>query len=325
MFSRRLLREKVVQALFQCMVDDSCSEEHVLETLKDILREYYKLYIVVLYIIVKLYDEILKEPDRVGAEQFWKDHERETLRKIGNSPVIERLRKSSLFSVAQKLGITQLVTRDFILRLYKKLENEKWFKEFVFKGIESEREHERFIWNLIEWLLKQKEFQEFLDEHFSSWEEDYDAVLFAIKKTIERTNPSFKGDPIFHEDPRKWEKNWQFAKNLVHFVMNNSQLLDDEIAKQLKNWELKRVSLMDRLLMRLALAEWLSMPEIPVLATLDEYVTLSKYMSSLESPKFVNGVLNALLKRLADEGRIPDYEHRCPATTTNHSGTTDRR
>ncbi len=316
MFSRRLLREKVVQALFQCMVDDSCSEDQVLETLKEILREYYKLYIVVLYTIVKLHDEILREPDRVGSDQFWTQEEQENLRKIGNNPLVDKLRNSSLFSIAQKLSISQLINRDFILGLYQKLEKENWFKEYVLKGIQSERDAERFFWELFDWLISQETFQNLLDEHFYYWIYDTDAVQFAILKTVERIKSSFKGDPVFHEDPQKWERNWQFAKNLVHFTLKNAVLLDEEIAKQLKNWELKRLSLMDRLLMRLALTEWLSMPEIPVLVTLDEYVKLSDSMSKPDSPKFVNGVLNALLKRLANEGRIPDYDRRSVESTS---------
>ncbi len=301
------------------MVDDSCSEDQVLETLREILREYYKLYIVVLYTIVKLHDEILKEPDRVGADQFWTKEEQENLRKIGNNPIVEKLRNSSLFSIAEKLGISQLIDRDFILGLYQKLEKENWFKEYVLKGIQSERDAEHFFWELFDWLFSQETFQNFLDEHFSYWIYDTDAVQFAILKTVERAKSPFKGDPVFQEDPQKWELNWQFAKNLVHFTLKNAQLLDEEIAKQLENWELERLSLMDRLLMRLALTEWLSMPEIPVLVTLDEYVKLSDSMSKPDSPKFVNGVLNALLKRLANEGRIPDYGRRSAESTSDGS------
>ncbi|NPA33678.1 MAG: transcription antitermination factor NusB [Chlorobi bacterium] len=316
MFSRRLLREKVVQSLFRCMIDDSCQEKDVLEALKTILKDYYKLYILVLYVIVKLHDEILREPDRVGADQFWTEEERENLRKIGNNPIVERLRNSSLFSKAKNLGISELVSRDFILGLYNDLEKEKWFREYVLTGINSKQEAERFFWDLVDWLLKQEKFQNFLDEHFAFWKYDFDSVMFALLKTVERIKSSFKGDPVFQEDPKKWERNWQFAKNLVHFTLQNASLLDEEIAKQLKNWELERLSLMDRLLMRLALTEWLSMPEIPVLVTLDEYVKLSDNMSKPDSPKFVNGVLNALLKRLADEGRIPDYDRRSAESTS---------
>ena len=60
------------------------------------------------------------------------------------------------------------------------------------------------------------------------------------------------------------------------------------------NWELERIALMDRILMKMALAEARTFPSIPLKVTLNEYIELSKYYSTPKSHSFINGILDEL-------------------------------
>ncbi|MFT7588148.1 MAG: N utilization substance protein B, partial [Limisphaerales bacterium] len=64
------------------------------------------------------------------------------------------------------------------------------------------------------------------------------------------------------------------------------------------------VSLMDRILIRMALSELLHCPTIPVKVTINEYIDISKAYSTPKSKDFINGVLDNLLRTMKEEGLI---------------------
>jgi N utilization substance protein B len=92
------------------------------------------------------------------------------------------------------------------------------------------------------------------------------------------------------------EKEKEFACALSKKVFENREKLDAEIEPKLKNWKLSRVALLDRVIMRMALAEWHFFPDIPEKVSIDEAVDLAKKFSTAESGHFVNGVLDAIFK-----------------------------
>ena len=92
------------------------------------------------------------------------------------------------------------------------------------------------------------------------------------------------------------EKEKEFARSLFKKTYENREKLDAEIEPKLKNWKLSRIALLDRVIMRMALAEWHFFPDIPEKVSIDEAVELAKKFSTAESGHFVNGVLDAIFK-----------------------------
>ena len=79
---------------------------------------------------------------------------------------------------------------------------------------------------------------------------------------------------------------------------------DQLIADHTRNWELERVALMDRIIMRVALAEIICFPEIPVGVSINEYVELAKVYSTPKSWRYVNGTLDNISKKLLLQNKI---------------------
>ncbi|MGH8005009.1 MAG: transcription antitermination factor NusB [Limisphaerales bacterium] len=91
-------------------------------------------------------------------------------------------------------------------------------------------------------------------------------------------------------------KEKEFASTLFQKTFVNREKLDGEIEPKLKNWKLSRIALLDRIIMRMALAEWHFFPDIPEKVSIDEAVELAKKFSTAESGHFVNGILDAIFK-----------------------------
>lgn len=95
-----------------------------------------------------------------------------------------------------------------------------------------------------------------------------------------------------------------FAKQLINKTILNSKLLDEKIQEKVANWEMDRIALIDRLLLRLGIAELLYFPDIPPKVTINEIIEIAKDYSTSNSNKFINGILDAILSDLKTSGQL---------------------
>jgi N utilization substance protein B len=72
----------------------------------------------------------------------------------------------------------------------------------------------------------------------------------------------------------------------------------------LQNWDADRVAVLDMIMLKMAICEFLNCPTIPTKVTLNEYVELAKNYSTSKSKEFINGILDRLLQELNQMGRI---------------------
>jgi transcription antitermination factor NusB len=86
----------------------------------------------------------------------------------------------------------------------------------------------------------------------------------------------------------------KFSGELVKGVVNNLEEIDSKIAKYATNWQLKRMAVVDRNILRLGCFELTLREDIPFKVSINEAVELAKKYSSLEASKFVNGVLDKI-------------------------------
>lgn len=91
---------------------------------------------------------------------------------------------------------------------------------------------------------------------------------------------------------------------LVHEVSAHIREIDRALVDCLTNWRLERLSVIDRSILRIGAAELLFMADIPPRVSLQEAIVLAEKYGSGESPRFVNGVLDALMHRVG--GSVPE-------------------
>ena len=94
-----------------------------------------------------------------------------------------------------------------------------------------------------------------------------------------------------------------FAHQLFSGTIENIASLDTLITKFAENWELDRMAAIDRNILRLAAYEIVEMPETPINVIIDEAVEIAKKYSTLDSGKFVNGVLGSVYKEIGEPGK----------------------
>ena len=91
------------------------------------------------------------------------------------------------------------------------------------------------------------------------------------------------------------EATMAFAQRLFQWVHQHVARLDAIIESHSKNWDLSRIALIDRIALRIALAEFLAFEDIPPKASINEAIEIVKRYSTAKSGRFVNGILDAAL------------------------------
>jgi N utilization substance protein B len=97
---------------------------------------------------------------------------------------------------------------------------------------------------------------------------------------------------------------YEYGKALVTGTLEHRDEIDGLIREQAEHWRLERMPVVDRNILRLAVYEFLYETDVPKLVVLDEAIELAKRFGSEQSGRFVNGLLDGLLKRHEFPGRM---------------------
>ncbi|MDX1673185.1 MAG: transcription antitermination factor NusB [Longimicrobiales bacterium] len=92
-----------------------------------------------------------------------------------------------------------------------------------------------------------------------------------------------------------------YLRRLVTTVAEHRRPIDAALQEAISNWRIERLSVIDRNVLRLGAAEMLYLDDIPPRVSIREALKLAERYGTDESPRFVNGVLDALMKRLERE------------------------
>jgi len=104
------------------------------------------------------------------------------------------------------------------------------------------------------------------------------------------------GDIIKREEPPGEVA--KFAGELLEAVVKNLDKIDELIKETSFNWEIDRIAYLDRAILRLGIGEMMGLKDIPFRVTISEAIELAKTFSTVESGRFVNGILDAIATKL---------------------------
>lgn len=99
-------------------------------------------------------------------------------------------------------------------------------------------------------------------------------------------------------------ENLKFATSLFLRTLDYRDEADAIITKHTENWDLSRIALIDRILLHMAICELLTFEDIPPKVSINEAIEVAKRYSTPRSGQFINGILDAILINLQQEGRL---------------------
>lgn len=165
----------------------------------------------------------------------------------------------------------------------------------------ADREFWRKIYKNV--IMKDEQLDDIIEDLSLYWNDDREIVDTFILKTIKRFDPENGANQELMPEYKDIEDR-EFATRLFRRSIQNDEYYRELIGRCVKNWEFNRLAYMDVIIMQVAVAEMLSFPNIPVSVTINEFVEIAKWYSTPKSAGYVNGIIDAVAKRLKHEGKL---------------------
>ncbi|MCP9769110.1 transcription antitermination factor NusB [Lacihabitans sp. LS3-19] len=151
-------------------------------------------------------------------------------------------------------------------------------------------------------FLKHEVCDEFFEKMNIFWVEDRDILRTMMFHSI---NDFVELQTIKVEMlDEVWDESKEFLKILFNKTVTQEKEILGYLIPFLKNWEIERIIETDRILLKMAAAELMNFPSIPIKVTINEIIDISKNYSSAKSGQFINGILDSLNKDLTTRGLI---------------------
>jgi N utilization substance protein B len=125
-------------------------------------------------------------------------------------------------------------------------------------------------------------------------------ILYAYEMNKDSLEPLIKENLAELND----EADKIFANDLIRKVIINIDALDNRIINRVTNWEMNRIALIDKILLRIGICEILHFPDIPPKVSINESIEIAKDFSTGGSAKFINGILDAILAEEKKTGKL---------------------
>ncbi|MBR2326395.1 MAG: transcription antitermination protein NusB [Alistipes sp.] len=304
MLSRRLLRTKVVKGVYAYTQCEGETPQLATKNLVASIDGAYNLYFHLFALVPKIADYAAERIEIGENKQLPTYEDLHPNRKFVENKVIARLAEDEgLQAELNSRKLSWNNNRDLIVALYNALTKQVFYQKYMASESRSFKEDAQLVSDIYMMMLEDFEpLESALEEQSILWNDDLGFILTMVSRTIlsmRESHTEIKLLPQFKSD-----EDLDFAKKLLSDSIAGFERINDMIDHSMTNWDIERVALMDKIILVVALAEAENFPSIPTRVTMNEYIDIAKYYSTLSSGGFINGVLDNMISKLVAEGKI---------------------
>lgn len=304
MINRLLIRIKTIQLVYAYIQAQqprfTCDDE-----LMASLESSYKLYNYLLGLIVKITDYRLEQIETARNKYLPTKEERFPNLRFVNNKVAALIRDNS--NILEYCDEHQLFN-DFDTETYRsildKIEQSPVYKTYMTQHQAPTFEQDQELWKDIfnNVIPSCEKLDDTLEEKNIYWNDDLTTIIQFVIKTITRLKADTEQiamQKMFRNDDER-----KFALDLFHHSLDECHEYIQLIDNAASNWEESRIAMMDKVIMVCALAEVRNFPDIATRISLNEYIELAKHYCSVDSSRFINGILDRIVKQWKTDGVI---------------------
>lgn len=296
MLGRRQIREKVVETLYayhQNPIRFDLLEKQMFSGIEKI----YHLYIYQLNFLVALKD-LAERQIEIGKNKFIKtDHELNPNQKfIRNQVLIQLDENTERRSFTSKYKELKWDLHDELLvRTFQKMTAGKRYQDFMKIESVSFEEDQKFLGKLfLRYVAENEDFHDRLEDKELGWADDLHIANSMVQKTIGYLKHGEESHTLIKMI--KDEEDRVFASKLLKETLNNWEEIEKKLISRLQNWDIERVSLMDKIILITSFSELDNFPFTPSKVIINEYIEIAKVFATEKSNIFVNGILDKYVK-----------------------------
>lgn len=193
---------------------------------------------------------------------------------------------------------------EYVNILFKELRQLDWYQSYLAKKETTLVEDRQFVVKLFKEVIAPNEkLYDYLEDKRLTWVDDFPIVNTAIVKMLEKLSEK-NASSMLVPNLYKNDEDREYALQLFRKVILNEEKLSAQIEGKTPNWDQERIAEVDMIILKMGIAEFLFFPSIPVRATINEYLEVSKEYSTPKSSIFVNGILDKIVKDFEENGKL---------------------
>jgi N utilization substance protein B len=224
---------------------------------------------------------------------------------LSSNVLIAKIKEDpNLYEAAKKGEVEWEAESDVVVQWYKDVlrldEFMTRFQELKEPTQEQQLECVQYLYKKV--IFKSEIIGAYFDQNDLRWNENKPIIRSMVLKTLKHFDFEnlLELQPLSHNE----DEDFEYFETLFSETMRREYELEMIISKRAKNWDASRMAMTDLVILKMALAEMMTFPSIPIKVTINEYIEISKNYSTPRSKQFVNGILDVLANELSSEGII---------------------
>mgnify|MGYP003571288892 FL=1 len=310
MLNRRFLRIKVLQALYAYIESGETNVNNGIKNLLESIDKLYELFIWQLSFLVET-KRFAENKITENKHKYIPTYEdlHPNMKYVNNRllNVIEDNVDFKKHEAALKINWAD-DHQDVVKKYYNMMKDTPEYKKYMADKTDNFANDRKFIVTMVsEYFADLDVLQDFYEDKSIYFCDDYHLVssmLIEFFNKMKNFDANSKLPEIYKTENVEANADEKFIQDLFRETLKHNEEFGKLIADNTNNWEKERICLMDMIILKMALTEFVCFPFIPVKVTMNEYIEISKYFSTPKSKIFVNGILDKLAKKLTDSGAI---------------------
>ena len=291
-----------MQALYSFFQHEKADVAYFERGLFKSLDKIHELYFYILALLNDLHHVSLVMADENKNKRLpGKEDLNPNLRFTNNALLVSLDENAEFKAQIEKRKISWQNDFDIVRKLFIDIRNGELYQNYLNAGNSGMTEDRDFILALLTNYLSENEILiSLFEEKNIHWADDTFVAFNSVIRNLEDFNGEFKLHALLKDE----KDDLEFMSQLFTKTILYRPQFEELIGRHTQNWEIERIANMDMLLMEMALAEILYIPNVPVKASLNEYIDISKEYSTPNSKVFVNGVLDKIIAELKRDNKI---------------------
>ncbi|HET8803202.1 MAG TPA: transcription antitermination factor NusB [Aequorivita sp.] len=306
MLTRRHIRVKVLQSIYAYNQRENPNMDTQEKFLHHSIDQMQDLYLLMLQLFVALQEQAEKFLNTSQKKHLATVSEKNPSRTFVDNKLIRVIAANSTFSEIiekKKLNYWHL-DGEYVNIIFNELRELDWYNEYLLKKETTFKEDQNFVIKIFkEVVAPNDKVYEYIEDKRLTWVDDFPIVNTAIVKMLGKLSEK-NASSLLVPNLYKNDEDREYALQLFRKVILNEDKLNAQIEGKTPNWDQDRIADIDLIILKMGIAEFLYFPSIPVRATINEYLEVSKEYSTPKSSIFVNGILDKIVKEFEENGKL---------------------
>ncbi len=288
-----------MQVLYQVESTETIADADAIKILVSRLDQTPRLFTYLIYFLTEIARYAEKDANHKASRHLATAEDKNINTKLTGNTVLWSILENHSYRQAlnnYKFGFDD--TDDVVREVYEALVTTEKYKEYIQqKSRDPKGEKDLLCFIFSDIILPSENCMLHIEENFTNWDDDAEILVPLMNAVLQ------KPDILNLQNMPDAEKK-TFAKELLQTVISKQDYVTELIKARLRNWDPERIAVLDMILMKMGVCEFLYFPTIPPKVTINEYIDLAKDYSTAQSGHFVNGILDGIHKDLIAENKI---------------------